>query len=671
MRLRDCAMNKDILVTSSHISEKIQQFEDFNKVINAKESANQLELLDKLKEYVRIYDLIPVLVKAFENDNLTFYKARNVPNDDSLLANYIADLYLSFQKGKELKAPNKQIVDEIFDCCMKIYESRLFIEMTGDEIDEDIKDDVLMFKYTERSFYLDIFSVIFSNIVDKEYLSYFYAETGFYLQSIFIFRLAITCLIQDRLENNKKYDGYILAFSAEEIFNYINTNFHLSYHIDLSEIQSFIKYFYIDSSDNNNYLPRFNNPVREKPIFNYEDKYICPEPLRMIKNIFTILENELKKNSKLRDNYFTSRGKNLENLARNILKTLFPEAEVYQGLNYLTKDQKEHETDIIVDIGNYLIVVEAKSGKFHPQAKEGNSKIFKNSINKIIAEAHEQCRATYEHIQQNTISNFYKKGQDSLEISFDKNNYIDIFLFTVELENLDSITSDIYRTIPIYKENPILTFSIYDLYIIADILKKGSLFMIYLNQRQDNILNGKIHASTELDYLSFFLDRDLKFQEEDESGNEISEIAIDNYSDILDKHYIENKKINSYPIAVGANILFQQLKNYDKRLGFVIEKEFISANINVQKDILRKIDTIKKRVSDGKGHDCSFLLKEGTVGISFFVYKKEKYYSNDNSIRKYVKLKLMQTKVKFWFYVVFTVKPNKVCLISFLSNTNV
>ena len=177
-------MNKDILVTSSHISEKIQQFEDFNKVINAKESANQLELLDKLKEYVRIYDLIPVLVKAFENDNLTFYKARNVPNDDSLFSNYITDLYLSFQKGKELKTPDEKIVDEIFDCCMKIYESCLIIEMTGDEVDEDIKNDVLMFKYTERSFYIDIFSIIFFNIVDKEYLSYFYAETGFYLQNI-------------------------------------------------------------------------------------------------------------------------------------------------------------------------------------------------------------------------------------------------------------------------------------------------------------------------------------------------------------------------------------------------------------------------------------------------------------------------------------------------------
>lgn len=664
-------MNKDILVTSSHISEKIQQFEDFNKVINAKESANQLELVDKLKEYVRIYDLIPVLVKAFENDNLTFYKANDVPNDDFLLANYITDLYLSFQKGKELKTPDEKVVDEIFDCCMKIYESSLIIEMTGDEIDEDIKDDVLMFRYTERSFYIDILSIIFFNIVDKEYLSYFYDKTGFYLQNIFIFRNAITCLIQDRFENNKQYDGNVLAFSAEDILNYINMNFHLKNSIDISEIQSFIKYFYIDSSDNNNYLPRFNNTVGKKPIFNYEDKYICSEPLRMIKSIFSILENELKNDSKLLNEYYASRGKNLENLARNILINLFPEAEVYQDLNYLTKDQKEHETDIIVDIGNYLIIAEAKSGKFRPQAKEGNSKIFKNSINKIIAEAHEQCRTTYEYIQQNKISTFYKKGQDSSEISFDKNNYIDIFLFTVELENLDSITSDIYRTIPVYKENPILTFSIYDLYIIADILKKGSLFMIYLNQRRENTLNGKIHASNELDYLSLFLESDLKFQEKDESGHEISEIAIDNYSDVLDKYYSENKKINSYPIAVGANILFQQLKKYDKKLGFVIEKEFLSANIDVQKDILRKIDAIKKRSSDERGHDCSFLLKEGNVGISFFAYKKKEYFCDDDLIERYVKLKLMQTKVKFWFYVVFSVKPNKVSLISFFNNTNV
>ena len=167
-----------------------------------------------------------------------------------------------------------------------------------------------------------IFSIIFFNVVDKEYLSYFYDKTGFYLQNIFIFRNAITCLIQDRFENNKQYDGNVLAFSAEDILNYINMNFHLKNSIDISEIQSFIKYFYIDSSDNNNYLPRFNNTVGKKPIFNYEDKYICSEPLRMIKSIFSILENELKNDCKLLNEYYASRGKNLENLARNILINL-------------------------------------------------------------------------------------------------------------------------------------------------------------------------------------------------------------------------------------------------------------------------------------------------------------------------------------------------------------
>ena len=82
MGLIGCAMTKAVLDNSIHISEKIEQFEDINKEINAKESEKQLELLDKLKEYVRIYDLIPVLSKAFINDNLTFYKANNVPNDD-------------------------------------------------------------------------------------------------------------------------------------------------------------------------------------------------------------------------------------------------------------------------------------------------------------------------------------------------------------------------------------------------------------------------------------------------------------------------------------------------------------------------------------------------------------------------------------------------------------
>ena len=59
------------------------------------------------------------------------------------------------------------------------------------------------------------------------------------------------------------------------------------------------------------------------------------------------------------------------------------------------------------------------------------------------------------------------------------------------LKNLDSITSDLYETIEIYEKCPILTFSIYDLYLIFDILEKGSLFLIYLEQRRKCLLEKK------------------------------------------------------------------------------------------------------------------------------------------------------------------------------------
>ena len=238
-------------------------------------------------------------------------------------------------------------------------------------------------------------------------------------------------------------------------------------------------------------------------------------------------------------------------------------------------------------------------------------------------------------------------------------------MITVELENLDSITSDIYNTVPIYDKNPIITFSIYDLCIITNVLKNGVLFSIYLEQRRKTILDKKIAASTELDYLSLFLDRDLQFNGKE--YDKAASILITNYSDVLDRYFIEGEKIKPYPMAVGANILFQQLQKYNEQLSFVVEKEFLSANINVQKEILRKINTIKKRALKGGRHDCSFLLEKEHVGISFFSYKKEIDFTDEDYIKKYVCYKLKEKHTKFWFYIVFIVKPTKVLLIDYIN----
>ena len=112
--------------------------------ISSRENGKLNELLYELKSYIAQYNLLPVLAKAFKNDNFVFTKSNGIRNDDYLLAGYIADLYYSFQKGKELETPDENTINNIFNCCMNIYHSCFILEMTGNEIDENIKHEVLM-----------------------------------------------------------------------------------------------------------------------------------------------------------------------------------------------------------------------------------------------------------------------------------------------------------------------------------------------------------------------------------------------------------------------------------------------------------------------------------------------------------------------------------------------
>ena len=90
------------------IQENLQS--DIFKSTYCKTSEELQNQIAKLKSYINKYDLIPVLIKAFENDNFIFRKDDGTINDDYLLSNYITDLYLSFQRNNtEQHKVTKQI----------------------------------------------------------------------------------------------------------------------------------------------------------------------------------------------------------------------------------------------------------------------------------------------------------------------------------------------------------------------------------------------------------------------------------------------------------------------------------------------------------------------------------------------------------------------------------
>ena len=617
------------------------------------------EDIDRLKFYINNYSLLPVLEKAFINDNFIHEKQKGVQNDDFLMSDYIADLYLSFQTNRKMKDPSKDDVNNIFQVCMDIVGSLMVIEIFSSTDLGKFTSPNVLFKYTERSIFVPLIERIIYSILDKKYLDVFYNKTGFYLADISFFRLALLNYIYDKYEK-KSSDENILFFTKEELFSYISEQSRVDFSID--RLEKFINYFEISTSNNKDYLLHADNPIKRKPIFKYQNKYICCNPLRLVKNTLQIFEDEIKSDEKLFSEYGNSKGQRFEELIYIILKSLFPNSNIYQSLTYYTKDMVKHETDIIVDTGNYLLVIEAKGRTFQEKGKQGNKGSYKRSIKNIISDAHEQCKNVYEYITNNDKIEFYDK-RNKIEIS--KKNYLDVYLVTIELENLDTITSDLYETIEVYERNPILTFSIYDLYMIYDILEKGSLFLIYLEQRRETLKQKNIHTSTELDYLSTFLIRDLVFDKRHDFGEPFDLVSISGVSTDIDDYYFNRKKKPVREIAVGTNIFLKQLNDCNKKIGFTIEKGFLSENLKTQKDLLNRIKSLQKQASKGKSKVFSHIMESNKMGISVFCCKKSTFMPRDSEIKSYIENQLYEYEMNHWAFIGFTLKPNRVQVLYF------
>lgn len=188
--------------------------------------------------------------------------------------------------------PAEEIVNSIFDICMDIVGSSMLKEMLSSGEPEKFTNHNVLFQYTERTFYIPIMENILNNILEKKFLNIFYERTGFHLIDINLFRIAITSLIYDKYVKHLNTSN-ILFFTKEDLFAYISERSRIKFTMD--RFENLLDYFEIKESDNTDYLPRANNPVFRKPVFKYGDKYICCNPLRLIKNELLILEDKFKK----------------------------------------------------------------------------------------------------------------------------------------------------------------------------------------------------------------------------------------------------------------------------------------------------------------------------------------------------------------------------------------
>lgn len=616
--------------------------------------------IEIIKTYINNYSLIPVLEKAFINDNFIYKKEDGTTNEDCKLCLYIGDLFLTYQKEKTLQLPNNEQVETVFNCFLELVQLSMTKEMIMNNSDLSSIDYKVQFKYTERSFYINIMSEIINHVIDEKWFSLFYSKTGFYLKDIFTFNFIYKGLLYDRFKQEKTS---LFSLTFEELFSEFK---NLDNSITETRLHTFIEYFSCKESSNTDYLPSVDNPLIHKPIIQTQDYIICCDSLILIKNSFFIIENELKKDEKLFSEYGNSKGEKFEKSVQSIFQKLFVDADFYSGLEYITpEDKKLREVDLLIDTGNYLLIVESKGRSFQENAKHGNDGSYNRSVNNVIKDAHEQCKITYNFLDTNDKVYFKKKDE---KYEFSKKNYLDIYLITVELDNLDAITADIYKTLGVFEPNPIITFSLYDLVIIQDILEKGSIFLNYLEQRRGVIKEKKITSATELDYLSYYIHTGMFYDKQDEIlKDDFTFITIGNFSNEFDEYYFCETNVKPhYPQLPESTLFFSQLRQCNNKLGFNIEKEVFKANLETQKNLFQKIEELKNQARiRGQSSIFSFVLETSKMGLSIICYNESNMIPNSNYFRNYIHDKQVNYSIQNWFFIVFSLVPYKVHTIIF------
>jgi hypothetical protein len=615
--------------------------------IRSTQKDNLSMMISEIKNYLIQYDFKVVLITLFLKENFDIFTQGGQLSDDPYLATYVADLYLSSFEQSKNEIPSHEIVDQIIDKLKEIYLTYMFLLKLNDtknELATDVMTDSLLVK---RSFFIKVFSRVNEQIL-SEGSKYFDRKYGFRIACVFGFREAFMHNIISTLnDKSKSIDLYeILDINVQRISELMG--------VTNNELMSFLQFFSVSNSYNEKFLPRNDNPLILKPIIKARNNYFCINTLSLIENVRKNMEIEIRKDDKEWQKYCKNRGKILEDIVFTELSSFFKGCKIYRNLKYqLNNDDSIYETDLIIEVDQYLVIIESKSGSLSNRAVSGFNDRLNKDITELIHNAHNQCRRTLKYLDSIPVATFSTQDGD---IKIRKQSYEKIYLLSITLDNLELITANIHKILNVSGNINVVTLSIYDFSVILEILRGPAEFLLYLDRRGKTIIEGKINAHDELDIFSAFIYMGLSFQFDEKYDT----IDVTNFSDDIEKYYLIGPAKEPIPRMKNEyriQRIVDTLKTENKPGNVAIAKELIAFDYLSQKIIARKIERLIKHIHKKGKSDFSIVSKESNAGITIYGNTK---FQEDYDLRilsSFIQSKMKDTKCPKWYLIV--IKDNK------------
>ncbi len=266
------------------------------------------------------------------------------------------------------------------------------------------------------------------------------------------------------------------------------------------------------------------NPVWVKPVIDLGDgRYFCPMPQLFFSFVFRILDGLLADNERAQIACQDRRSKFLEDEVATIFETAFTGSEPIRNFKW-REGEAEFETDLVLPIDSYLILVEAKSGSISWPALRGAPDRAKRHIQKLIVDpAIQSARLATKLLRLK--SGEVIESDFPQPLSFDVKSIKEVIRLSVTLEDFATVQSNVVAlkdTGWLDKELiPAPTMTLADLEIVFDILADTPEKLHYLVRRAE--LEDQLkYLGDELDLLGLYLETGFCIREGGEEETLIS-----------------------------------------------------------------------------------------------------------------------------------------------------
>ncbi|MEG4282492.1 hypothetical protein QUB68_05140 [Microcoleus sp. A006_D1] len=298
-----------------------------------------------------------------------------------------------------------------------------------------------------------------------------------------------------------------------------------------------LSYQFGDLKDSNPEHFFLGNPVWTKPLIKLPTgKYFCVIPQVFFSFIFQALDSLLSAEELKREVQDKRRPKFLEDEIKQLFTQAFPQAVFKQ--NFKWKDLNvEYESDFLMQIDSYLLIVEAKSGAVSRSALRGAPGSAKDDIQELLVSPAIQSKRFANKIMELKAKQVFPETFQAL--NFDLNAIQTIIRLSVTLEDFATIQSQVSRLKDTgwidkdFSATPTITLA--DLEVVFDILTSVPQKIHYLVRRaelEEHIMQYRGH---ELDLLGLYLKTGFNLGKEE---FEPKELIISGMSEKVDEYYV-------------------------------------------------------------------------------------------------------------------------------------